>query len=80
MPQRGRAYAAHFALAHACWLVTYPAIGHAAKGPGTPATFSADGVACLVITALAAVIGRGARGTHRHQGVGVATARSPDPS
>lgn len=28
--ERGRAYAAHFALTHACWLITYPAVGHAA--------------------------------------------------
>jgi len=28
--ERGRAYAAHFALTHLCWLVTYPAVGHAA--------------------------------------------------
>ena len=28
--ERGRAYAPYFALTHACWLITYPAIGYAA--------------------------------------------------
>jgi NRE family putative nickel resistance protein-like MFS transporter len=40
---RGRAYDAHFALAHACWLVTYPAVGHAAARLGVAATFTAAG-------------------------------------
>ena len=65
--ERGRAYAAHFALTHACWLVTYPAVGHAAARWGAPATFTAAGAVCLLITAAAVVLGRGARGAHTHE-------------
>jgi NRE family putative nickel resistance protein-like MFS transporter len=65
--ERGRAYAAHFALTHACWLITYPAIGHAAARWGSPPTFTAAGVACLLITAGAFVLGRGTRGAHTHE-------------
>lgn len=65
--ERGRAYAAHFALTHACWLVTYPAIGHAAAQFGTPLTFTVAGAVCLLVTALAFVTGRGAGGAHTHQ-------------
>jgi NRE family putative nickel resistance protein-like MFS transporter len=65
--ERGRAYAAHFALTHACWLVTYPAIGHASARWGSPATFTAAGVVCLLITAAASAVGRGAVGPHTHR-------------
>jgi len=65
--QRGRAYAAHFALTHACWLITYPAVGHAAARWGSPSTFTAAGVACLLITAGALALGRGTRGAHTHE-------------
>lgn len=65
--ERGRAYAAHFALTHACWLITYPAIGHAAARWGSPLTFAAAGVACLLITAGAFAVGRGTRGAHTHE-------------
>jgi NRE family putative nickel resistance protein-like MFS transporter len=71
--ERGRAYAAHFALTHACWLITYPAIGHAAARWGAPATFTSAGVLCLLITALAAAIGRGTSGDHRHTRDGTLT-------
>ena len=64
--ERGRAYAAHFALTHACWLVTYPAIGHAAARWGAPATFTWAGVACLLIAGAALALGRGAGGAHLH--------------
>ncbi len=64
--ERGRAYAAHFALTHVCWLLTYPAVGHAAARWGAPSTFTAAGVVCLLVTAVAAVAGRGARGPHSH--------------
>lgn len=57
--ERGKAYAAHFALTHACWLITYPAIGYAAAGFGTPATFTAAGIVCLLVTLLAFLFGRG---------------------
>jgi MFS transporter, NRE family, putaive nickel resistance protein len=66
--ERGRAYAAHFALTHACWLVTYPAVGHAAALWGAPATFSVAGVVCLLVTAAAVALGRGVgRGAHTHE-------------
>jgi NRE family putative nickel resistance protein-like MFS transporter len=64
--ERGRAYAAHFALTHACWLITYPAIGHAAARWGAPATFTAAGVVCLIVTAAAFVLGGVVSGTHYH--------------
>jgi NRE family putative nickel resistance protein-like MFS transporter len=56
--ERGKVYAAHFALTHACWLITYPAIGYAAADFGTPLTFTVAGAVCLVITAFAFLIGR----------------------
>ncbi len=65
--ERGRAYAAHFALTHACWLVTYPAIGHAAVQFGTPVTFTVAGAICVLITALAAALGRGMNTAHVHE-------------
>ena len=64
--ERGRAYAAHFALTHACWLVTYPAIGYAAAGFGAPATFTVAGVVCLLITLLAFLLGKGEEKSHSH--------------
>ena len=64
---RGRAYAAHFALTHACWLITYPVIGYAAASYGTPATFTVAGVVCLLITAAALVFGRGENNLHSHE-------------
>ncbi len=64
--ERGRAYAAHFALTHACWLITYPAIGHAAARWGAPITFTAAGIVCLIVTAAAFALGRGVGGAHIH--------------
>ena len=57
--ERGKAYAAHFALTHACWLITYPAIGYAAARFGSPSTFTFAGIACLLITVLALMLGGG---------------------
>lgn len=68
--ERGRAYAAHFALTHVCWLATYPAVGYAAARWGSPATFTAAGVTCLLITALAKVVGPGPQTLHGHSGEG----------
>lgn len=65
--ERGRAYAAHFALTHACWLITYPAIGHAAARWGAPVTFTAAGIVCLLVTAAAFALGSGVGGAHYHQ-------------
>lgn len=59
--ERGRAYAAHFALTHLFWLFTYPAAGYLAREIGTPRTFTAAGVLCLVLALVAAAI----RGGHR---------------
>lgn len=47
---RGRAYAAYFALTHAFWLIAYPAIGYGTSSLGAPLTFTLAGVACLLIT------------------------------
>jgi len=65
--ERGKAYAAHFALTHACWLITYPAIGYAAAAYGTPATFTIAGIVCMLITAAAFALGRGTGGAHSHK-------------
>jgi NRE family putative nickel resistance protein-like MFS transporter len=66
--ERGRAYAAHFALTHACWLITYPAVGHSAARWGAPTTFTAAGVVCLLVTIAAFALGRGAaHDAHTHE-------------
>jgi NRE family putative nickel resistance protein-like MFS transporter len=59
--ERGRAYAAHFALTHLFWLGTYPLSGYLARAAGTPATFTVAGVACALLTLAAWMI----RGPHR---------------
>ncbi len=63
--ERGRVYAAHFALTHACWLVTYPVIGNAAARWGTPVTFTTAGVVALCVAVFSAVTTR-APGAHAH--------------
>jgi len=65
--ERGRAYAAHFALTHLFWLASYPAIGHSAAKWGSPLTFTAAGVVCLLVTAVAMLLGYGKREAHNHQ-------------
>jgi NRE family putative nickel resistance protein-like MFS transporter len=65
--ERGRAYAAHFALTHACWLITYPAIGHAAASLGSPLTFTIAGFVCLVATGIALVMRQGRTLDHTHK-------------
>lgn len=67
--ERGRAYAAHFALTHAFWLVSYPAVGHGAARWGAPATFTVAGLACLAVTAAAMLVAPGATGPHSHASV-----------
>ncbi len=52
--ERGRAYAAHFALTHACWLITYPAAGFATSRFGPALAITAAGVICTAITLVAA--------------------------
>lgn len=65
--ERGRAYAAHFALTHLCWLASYPAIGHAAAKWGSPLTFTGAGAVCLVVTGIAMLLGYGKREGHAHE-------------
>ncbi|MCK9394130.1 MAG: MFS transporter [Methylobacter sp.] len=50
---RGKAYAAHFALTHTFWLITYPAIGWGVSQFEAPLTFTIAGVLCLVTTLIA---------------------------
>lgn len=64
--ERGRAYAAHFALTHLFWLASYPAIGHAAARWGSPSTFTGAGLVCLIVTFGALFLGYGKRGAHTH--------------
>lgn len=65
--ERGRAYAAHFALTHCFWLLAYPAVGHATARFGAPLTFTAAGTACLCITLFAGLLGSRAPGPHLHR-------------
>lgn len=65
--ERGRAYAAHFALTHLFWLATYPAVGYLARYAGAPRTFTMAGVAVLVMVAVSFAVGRGA---HRQHAIG----------
>ncbi|MGH7519151.1 MAG: MFS transporter, partial [Gemmatimonadales bacterium] len=59
--ERGRAYAAHFALTHLFWLGTYPAVGYLSQAVGVPATFTMVGGLAGIVTILAFGTGR----THR---------------
>ncbi|MDP1863348.1 MAG: MFS transporter [Thiobacillus sp.] len=62
---RGRAYAAYFALTHAFWLITYPAIGYGTSSLGAPLTFTLAGVVCLMIT-LGVFLTRKSSPDHEH--------------
>lgn len=64
--ERGRAYAAHFALTHAFWLISYPAIGYLAVYLGTPMTFTIAGIICLMIVLLALSMGGKSSILHHH--------------
>lgn len=66
--ERGRAYAAYFALTHACWLITYPAIGYAAVAWRTPLTFTVAGLACLIVVGFAFLLGGAKEPRHTHFG------------
>ena len=63
--QRGRVYAAYFALTHAFWLITYPAIGHGTSILGAPMTFTVAGIVCLLI-ALGVFLSRRPTANHVH--------------
>ncbi len=65
--ERGRVYAAHFALTHACWLITYPAVGHGVARFGVPLVFTAAGVVCLMITLAACWLTPVKSGKHAHR-------------
>jgi NRE family putative nickel resistance protein-like MFS transporter len=56
--ERGRAYAAHFALTHLFWLGTYPAVGFLGRAVGVPATFTLAGVVTALATVAALLAGR----------------------
>jgi MFS transporter, NRE family, putaive nickel resistance protein len=73
--ERGRAYAAHFALTHLFWLFSYPAIGHAAAKWGSPLTFTGAAVVCLFVTVIAILLGYGKSEAHTHQNL-VQTSRT----
>ena len=64
--ERGRAYAALFAITHAFWLFAYPATGYLARAIGADRTFTVCGIACLLIWLLAVLVGRGTQGAHLH--------------
>lgn len=64
--ERGRAYAAHFALTHLFWLGTYPAVGYLGRAVGVPATFTMAGGVAAVATLAAMLAGR-ARETDTHR-------------
>jgi len=66
--ERGRAFAAQFAITHACWLITYPLTGHLASALGPARTFGYCGLACLGITGAAIAMG-GETKPHRHPGL-----------
>jgi NRE family putative nickel resistance protein-like MFS transporter len=65
--ERGRAFAAQFAITHACWLITYPLTGHLAGALGPARTFALCGFACLGITLAAIAVGGETR-PHSHAG------------
>ncbi len=66
--ERGRAYAAHFALTHAFWLITYPAIGYAAYWWKTPLTFTVAGAVCVLVVMFALLLGGKKQTGHGHFG------------
>jgi NRE family putative nickel resistance protein-like MFS transporter len=63
---RGKVFAAHFALTHMFWLITYPAIGQGVSSLGAPLTFTIAGVICSVF-AMLAIISRKPNHDHVHQ-------------
>lgn len=67
--ERGRAYAAHFALTHLFWLVTYPGVGYMARYAGPANTFTLAGTSVVLLTGVSLVVGRG---PHRHRTAPVA--------
>jgi NRE family putative nickel resistance protein-like MFS transporter len=54
--ERGRAYAAHFALTHLFWLGTYPAVGFLGRAVGVPLTFTLAGGVTLLATLAAMLV------------------------
>ncbi|MGI8744560.1 MAG: MFS transporter [Bryobacteraceae bacterium] len=64
--ERGRAYAAHFALTHACWLITYPVAGWAGTLFGPAITFSVFGLVCASITVASMLLAEPSSNPHTH--------------
>jgi NRE family putative nickel resistance protein-like MFS transporter len=67
--ERARAYAAHFAITHFGWLIAYPVVGLAAARWGSPTTFTAVGLVCVLVTAVGSLLARGSQPAHEHSGV-----------
>ena len=65
--ERGRAYAALFAITHAFWLFTYQVTGYLAGAIGADRTFTVCGIACLLICLIALLVGRGSHEAHMHR-------------
>lgn len=70
--ERGRAYAAHFALTHIFWLLTYPAVGFLSRQYGTPWTFTLGGATAGPATLAALGMARGHRPHDVPAGAGTA--------
>lgn len=51
---RSALFAAHFALSHACWLITYPLAGWLGAAAGLPVTLVAHAVITVLATVTAA--------------------------
>ena len=62
--ERGRAYAAHFALTHLFWLVTYPAVGYLSRYAGSPRTFTLAGALIVLLAGISVLVGRGEHRRH----------------
>ena len=61
----GRAFAAHLAITHACWLLSYPLTGRLAERIGPAEPFLVCGLARLAIIGMAFVAGLVPRHVHR---------------
>lgn len=64
--ERGRVYAAHFALTHLFWLITYPATGLLVRAIGVPLAFSLAGAMVVILTLLGFLIGSADHGHRAH--------------
>ena len=67
--ERGRAFAAHFAITHACWLITYPLTGRVAEQLGPAKTFLICGLACLGVAVVGVAMGNPVEASHVHPAI-----------